>query len=128
MAGGYGRFDDKEASGGTLFVMGLVAGTLLGVGLGMLFAPKSGAALRRQLRRQAGALADQAQDGYRNATDNVGQWVAKGTDAAAELSDRGKEMYGKAREAVEHGADEAQKYVRDAADAVSDATSKLRRS
>jgi gas vesicle protein len=128
MAGGYGRFDDKESGGGTLFVMGLVAGTLLGVGLGMLFAPKSGAALRRQLRRRAGALADQAQDGYRNATDNVGQWVEKGTDAAAELSDRGKEVYGKARAAVEHGADEAQKLARGAVDAMSDATSKLRRS
>src|SRR6476661_11239541 len=99
MADGYDRFD--EGGGGGSFVMGLLTGTVLGAGLGMLFAPKAGSELRNQLSEQAGTLANQAQDGIRKVTENAGDWA-----------DRGRDMYGKAKEAVAKGADEAQKYVR----------------
>ena len=33
---------DYESGGGSGFMMGLLTGTVLGAGLGMLFAPKSG--------------------------------------------------------------------------------------
>jgi gas vesicle protein len=108
------RFYGKQGGGGLLFLLGLVTGTALGVGLGMLFAPKSGSALRRQISRRAGALANQAQDGYRTATDSVGQWAEAGKEAAGELAESGKDMYGKARKAVSRGVAEAQKFVRDA--------------
>jgi gas vesicle protein len=103
------RFDriDNEASGGGSFVMGLLTGTVLGAGLGILFAPRAGAELRSQLSEQAANLATTASDGYRQATENAGQWAEKG-----------KDMYGKAREAVKTGADEAQRYVADAASGV----------
>src|SRR6185436_965148 len=114
MADGYDRFDNNESGGGS-FVMGLLTGTVLGAGLGMLFAPKAGAELRGQISEQAGNLANQASEGYRRASENAGQWVEKGKDAAGEWSERGKDIYGKAKEAVNKGADEAQKYVRDAA-------------
>jgi len=120
MADGYDRFDNNEGVGS--FVMGLLTGTVLGVGLGMLFAPKAGSELRNQLSEQAGALASQAQAGYRKATENAGQWAEKGKEAAGEWAERGKDMYGQAREAVSRGAEEAQKYVRDAASTVTGAT------
>jgi gas vesicle protein len=41
MADGYDRFEN-EGNGGSSFVMGLLTGTVLGAGLGMLFAPKAG--------------------------------------------------------------------------------------
>jgi gas vesicle protein len=44
MASGDDRFE-WEAGGGS-FVVGLLAGTVLGAGLGMLFAPKGGSGLR----------------------------------------------------------------------------------
>jgi gas vesicle protein len=106
------RFDNNDGGG---FVMGLLTGTLLGVGLGMLFAPKAGSDLREQLSEQAGALANQAQDGYRKATQNAGQWAEKGKQAAGEWAERGRDLYGKAREAVARGAEEAQRSVHDAA-------------
>jgi len=118
MADGYDRFDNNEGGGGGSFVMGLLTGTVLGAGLGMLFAPKAGAELRGQLSEQAGNIANQASEGYRRASENAGQWVEKGKDAAGEWTERGKDIYGKAKEAVNKGADEAQKYVRDAANAV----------
>src|SRR5690349_19938345 len=102
MADGYDRFDN-EGSGGGSFVMGLLTGTVLGAGLGMLFAPKSGSELRGQLSEQAGNLANQASEGYRRASETAGDWA-----------DRGRDMYDKARDAVSRGADEASRYVRDA--------------
>jgi gas vesicle protein len=112
MADGYDRFENENSGGGS-FVMGLLTGTVLGAGLGMLFAPKAGSELRNQLTEQAGNLANQAQDGIRKVTENANDWA-----------DRGRDMYGKAKDAVAKGADEAQKYVRDNAGTVRDAAAK----
>jgi gas vesicle protein len=114
MADGYDRFEN-EAGGGGSFVMGLLTGTVLGAGLGMLFAPKSGSELRSQLSEQAGNLANTASEGYRKAAENAGQLAQNGKEVAGEWVERGKDIYDKAREAVTRGADEAQRYVRDAA-------------
>src|SRR3954464_9067437 len=103
MADGYDRFEN-EGNGGGSFVMGLLTGTVLGAGLGMLFAPKAGSELRNQLSEKAGDVANQASEGYRRATESAGQWAGKGG-----------EVYNKASEAVTKGAQDAQKYVRDAA-------------
>ncbi len=108
MADGYDRFEN-EGNGGGSFVMGLLTGTVLGAGLGMLFAPKAGSELRNQLSEQAGNLANQASEGVRKVTENAGEWA-----------DRGRDMYGKAKDAVAKGADEAQRYVRDTAGTMSE--------
>jgi gas vesicle protein len=114
------RFDENE--GGGSFMMGLLTGTVVGVGLGMLLAPRAGSELRSQLSDQAGALANQAQEGYRKATESAGQWAERGKQAAGEWAERGKDLYGKAREAVSRGAEEAQQHARDAAGTVTGAT------
>jgi len=101
MADGYDRFDNEGGGGGS-FVMGLLTGTVLGAGLGMLFAPKAGSELRNQISSQAGNLANTASEGVRRAQETAGDWA-----------DRGREMYDKARDAVSRGADEARNYVRD---------------
>lgn len=84
MAYEYDRFERED--GGGSFLMGLLAGTVLGAGLGMLFAPKAGSELRNQLGEQAGRIRSQATDGYQQATDKVSQIV-----------DRGREAYNRAR-------------------------------
>ena len=53
MAYEYDRFERED--GGGSFLMGLLAGTVLGAGLGMLFAPKPGSELRHQLTEQVTA-------------------------------------------------------------------------
>jgi gas vesicle protein len=108
MGDGYDRFDNEGGGGGS-FVMGLLTGTVLGAGLGMLFAPKSGSELRGQLSEQAGKVANQASEQYRRAS-----------ETASDLADRGREMYDKARDAMSRGADEAQRYVREATSSTSD--------
>src|SRR6185503_13742826 len=102
MADGFDR-SDNDNNGGSSFVMGLLTGTVLGAGLGMLFAPKAGSDLRNQLSEQAGNLANTASEGYKKASETAGEWA-----------DRGRDMYDKARDAVSRGAEEAEKYVRDA--------------
>jgi gas vesicle protein len=73
--------------------MGLLAGTVLGAGLGMLFAPKSGSELRSQLGSSiadgTGRLRDVADQTYSQASEKVNQIV-----------DRGREAYDRARSGV----------------------------
>jgi gas vesicle protein len=126
MANGFDRFDHNQ--GGGNFVMGLLAGAMLGAGLGLLFAPKAGSQLRNRLSEQASALANQAQEGYRKATENAGQWAEKGKEAAGDWAERGKDMYGKVREAASRGAEEVQTHVRDAAGTVTGDGGGFRRS
>jgi hypothetical protein len=79
MAYEYDRFERED--GGGSFLMGLLAGTVLGAGLGMLFAPKAGADLRNQVSEQAGRLRTTANDAYSQATEKVSQIVDKGREA-----------------------------------------------
>lgn len=87
MAYEYDRMEREE--GGGSFLMGLLAGTVLGAGLGMLFAPRPGSELRNQLTEQAGRLRSTANDTYNQASEKVSQIV-----------DRGREAYDRARTGV----------------------------
>jgi gas vesicle protein len=94
MAYEYDRFERDDRGGS--FLMGLLAGTILGAGLGMLFAPKSGSELRSQIGDQAGRLRDAANETYTQASGKVGQMV-----------DRGREAYVRARSSVSNMASTA---------------------
>jgi hypothetical protein len=89
MAYEYDRFERED--GGGSFLMGLLAGTVLGAGLGMLFAPKTGSELRNQLTEQAGRLRTTAGDTYGQASGMV-------TEKVSQMMDRGREAYDRARQ------------------------------
>jgi gas vesicle protein len=128
MADGFDRSDNDSNAGGS-FVMGLLTGTVLGAGLGMLFAPKAGAELRNQVREQAGNLANTASDGYRRAAETAGQYAGRAAETANQYAERGRDMAGdlagRAREAVAKGTEEAQRYVREATGGSSDMSDKM---
>lgn len=84
----YERYDNDSGSGG--FMMGLLTGTVLGAGLGMLLAPKAGSELRGTLGEQARNLSSRASEQYRKASDSAGQWAEKGR----EFVDRARENVG----------------------------------
>jgi gas vesicle protein len=98
MADSYDRYDNEGSGGG--FMMGLLTGTVLGAGLGMLLAPKAGSEIRGALGEQARTLGTKASDGYRRASEQAGGWA-----------DKGRDFVDKAREAVVRGADEARGYA-----------------
>jgi len=98
MADTYDRFENEGSGGG--FMMGLLTGTVLGAGLGMLLAPKAGSELRGAIGEQAKNISNLASDQYRKAADVAGNWAEKGRD----IVDR-------ARDAVSRGAEEARGYA-----------------
>ena len=99
MADSFDRYDN-EGSGGGGFMMGLLTGTVLGAGLGMLLAPKAGSELRGALGEQARNFSNVASEQYKHAREAAGTWA-----------ERGREMVDKARDAVSRGADEARNYA-----------------
>src|SRR6185295_6394587 len=90
------EFDRYDNGSGGGFVMGLLAGTVLGAGLGMLLAPKAGSELRGAIGEQARNLGNKASEQYRRASDSASGWAEKGRD-----------FVNQAREAVSRGAEEA---------------------
>ena len=87
MAYEYDRLEREE--GGGSFLMGLLAGTVLGAGLGMLFAPKAGSELRSQLSESATKLRSTAEESVQQASEKVSQ-----------IMDRGRDAYDRARSSV----------------------------
>jgi gas vesicle protein len=92
-------YERYGGEGGGGFMMGLLAGTILGAGLGMLLAPKSGSDLRDQLGEQAKNFGNRASEQYRRASETATNWA-----------ERGRDMVQQARSAVQRGADEARGY------------------
>jgi len=82
------EWEQSQSSNGAFFT-GLVAGTLIGAGLGVLFAPRRGAELR-------GQVADSAA--------TVGQTISKTVDT---LTDQGRVAYDRARDVASRVGDVA---------------------
>jgi gas vesicle protein len=80
--------------------MGLLTGTVLGAGLGMLLAPKAGSELRGALGEQARNFGSMAQEGYKKASESATTWAEKG-----------REFVDRTKDAVNRGAEEAREYT-----------------
>ena len=63
---------DRDGGGGS-FMIGLLAGTVLGAGLGILFAPRPGAELRSQIAEEAGNLIDALAQAPSSSAANAGR-------------------------------------------------------
>src|SRR5688572_19337767 len=98
MADSYDRYNNESGGGG--FMMGLLTGTVLGAGIGMLLAPKAGADLRGELGEQARNIGTKASEQYRRASETATGWAEKGREAVNQ-----------AREAVTRGVEEARGYA-----------------
>ena len=70
-------YDRSESAGGAGFMMGLLAGTVLGAGLGMLLAPSAGSELRGQLGERARNLGNIAADQYKKAGEAANDWAGR---------------------------------------------------
>jgi gas vesicle protein len=94
---------DYENGGGSGFMMGLLTGTVLGAGLGMLLAPKSGSELRGRISETASRVSNAASENYQKIADKASSLAGRGREI-------GRDVAGRAREAVSAGAEEVQRY------------------
>jgi len=92
-----GYYDGADSLGtGTAFFTGLLAGAVIGSGLGLLFAPRKGSELREQVADSAAS---------------VGQAVSRTVD---ELADRTRDVYTRTRDVVSRAGDEIDRVAADA--------------
>ena len=79
------------------FLVGLIAGAVLGAGLGMLFAPRAALELRRKLAGSAEGIRKAASERYHQAGDRLGA-------AAVEVAAKGQAMRDSLADSVVRGA------------------------
>jgi gas vesicle protein len=86
----------ERENGGGAFLMGMLAGTVLGAGLGMLFAPKAGSEVRKQLSEQASRLRTTASDTIQQASDKFNQASQQASDKFNQASQQVSEKFNQA--------------------------------
>jgi gas vesicle protein len=105
-----GRYESSEGSkvgtAVTFLLIGLGAGALVG----LLFAPKTGRQLRRDLKRgyedavdSVNDWADEAKDRVRDASDRVRGVVSRASDLAEDLRDAAREKAEPIRRVINRG-------------------------
>ncbi len=90
----------ERENGGGAFLMGMLAGTVLGAGLGMLFAPKAGVEVRKQLSEQASRLRSTANDTIQQASEKLNQASQQASEKFNQASQQASEKIGQVSERV----------------------------
>jgi gas vesicle protein len=98
MAYEYDRVERED--GGGSFLMGLLAGTVLGAGLGMLFAPKPGVEVRKQLSEQATRLRSTANDTIHQASEKIGAVTHQASERLGAVTQQASDRIGQTSEKV----------------------------
>ena len=60
------RWNDQDSTGSGMFVLGAIAGALVGAGVALLMAPKTGAETRNELSEGYSSVRDAASRRYRD--------------------------------------------------------------
>jgi gas vesicle protein len=89
------------------FLMGLIAGALLGAGLGMLLAPRAAVELRKRLAGSAKSLGKTTSQRYQQASARV-------SAAAKEYTSKGQTIRDSLAETVVRGAQRVERYASEA--------------
>ena len=92
------RMNENESSGSGIFLLGAVAGALVGAGVALLMAPKPGTEIRQDLNAGWGSLRDAAARRYREMADRAGVQLENIEEKADQLADQ---LESSAREAVD---------------------------
>ena len=93
-----------QAHGDFGFVIGLLAGTVVGAALVMWLTPRSASELRHRVVESARGVGKRASDQYRQATTRVGE-------AVDELTRKGQDVRDEVAEAVARGAHEVERFA-----------------
>jgi gas vesicle protein len=82
-------WNDRDSAGSGMFLLGALAGALVGAGVALLMAPKSGAQVRQDLSSGYNTVRDAASRRYRDLADRastkLGQFEGKVASAANDM-------------------------------------------
>ena len=92
------RMNENESSGSGMFLLGAVAGVLVGAGVALLMAPKPGTEIRQDLNAGWSSLRDAAARRYREMAERAGVQLENIEEKADQLADQ---LESSAREAVD---------------------------
>lgn len=115
MANGHDQFYDQSSGMG--FVTGLFTGAVIGAGLGLLFAPRPGSDLRRELAESAGDAGKALSDQYSKTSQAVGQTIDDLAARGRHAYDQARDVASDARAKIGRKADEAMKGAENVASA-----------
>ena len=96
--------ENPQNAQGHSFLIGVLAGAAVGVGLGLLFAPCAGSELRRQVGGLSTSLRSGASRRYRQARERV-------DEAVADLTESGQDVSGHVWNTVARGAQKVEAYA-----------------
>jgi gas vesicle protein len=71
------RWNDQDSAGSGMFILGAVAGALVGAGVALLVAPKSGAQTRQDLNSGFNTVRDAAAKRYRDLADRANEKITE---------------------------------------------------
>ena len=89
------QYDNDEVTTmatGQSFAVGLLCGAAVGAALGVLFAPQTGAATRRDLKQSAERLSRRAMKLYDNASETMEQLADRGAEILERTEDVASSM------------------------------------
>jgi gas vesicle protein len=93
--------DMMTTNGGGSFVMGMICGAAVGAALGLLFAPKAGLHMRKDLKQSAQRLSRKAMKLYDQASDTASRMADRGADALERASAVADDLSSRARAGVD---------------------------
>jgi len=74
-------WNDQESTGSGMFLLGALAGALVGAGVALLMAPKSGAETRQDLNSGYNSVRDAATRRYRDIADRASAKIEQAVDS-----------------------------------------------
>lgn len=92
------RMNENDGTGSGMFLLGAVAGALVGAGVALLLAPKPGTEVRKDINEGWSSLRDAAARRYREMADRAGVQLENLEEKADQLADQ---LETSAREAVD---------------------------
>ena len=93
--------DSNGRNGGATFLIGFIAGSMLGAGLALLFAPRPGDETRREVAERAHRVREKAREGLGSASERVTRFAERGKAMYQSAADKARE----AAQAVREGRD-----------------------
>lgn len=82
------RWNDQESAGSGLFLLGALAGALVGAGVALLMAPKTGAETRQDLSSGYNTVRDAASRRYRDIAERASTMADRASSKVEQYTNR----------------------------------------